>query len=114
MASRVLGVDSGGTFTDLVFWEDGEVRTHKRPSTPEDPSLAILAGIKEAGLTPDELVPGSTVARNTILQGSGARAACAPRAVTEVQQAADESLCTAYPGVIRENMSPDVEVPNNM
>ena len=75
MASRVLGVDSGGTFTDLVFWEDGEVRTHKRPSTPEDPSLAILAGIKEAGLTPDELVHGSTVATNTILTGSGARTA---------------------------------------
>ena len=42
------------------------------------------------------------------------RAADAPEAVTEWQQAADESLCTAYPGVIRENMSPDVEVPNNM
>ena len=75
MASRVLGVDSGGTFTDLVSWEDGEVRTHKRPSTPEDPALAILAGIKEAGLTPDELVHGSTVATNTILTGSGARTA---------------------------------------
>ena len=75
MASRVLGVDSGGTFTDLVSWEEGEVRTHKRPSTPEDPSLAILAGIKEASLTPDELVHGSTVATNTILTGSGARTA---------------------------------------
>ncbi len=75
MASRVLGVDSGGTFTDLVLWEDGEVRTHKRPSTPEDPSLAILSGIKEAALTPDELVHGSTVATNTILTGSGARTA---------------------------------------
>ena len=75
MASRVLGVDSGGTFTDLVLWEDGEVRTHKRPSTPEDPALAILAGIKEANLTPDELVHGSTVATNTILTGSGARTA---------------------------------------
>ncbi|HEY5625608.1 MAG TPA: hydantoinase/oxoprolinase family protein, partial [Dehalococcoidia bacterium] len=75
MASRVLGVDSGGTFTDLVLWEDGKVRTHKRPSTPEDPSLAILAGIKEAGLTPDQLVHGSTVATNTILTGSGARTA---------------------------------------
>jgi len=75
MASRVLGVDSGGTFTDLVLWEGGEVRTHKRPSTPDDPSLAILAGIEEAGLTPDELVHGSTVATNTILTGSGARTA---------------------------------------
>ena len=75
MALRVLGVDSGGTFTDLVMWEDGEVRTHKRPSTPEDPALAILAGIEEAALTPDELVHGSTVATNTILTGSGARTA---------------------------------------
>ena len=75
MASRVLGVDSGGTFTDLVLWEDGEVRTHKRPSTPDDPSLAIVAGMQEAGLTPDELVHGSTVATNTILTGSGARTA---------------------------------------
>ncbi len=75
MASRVLGVDSGGTFTDLVLCEDGDVRTHKRPSTPEDPSLAILAGIKEADLSPAELVHGSTVATNTILTGSGARTA---------------------------------------
>ena len=58
MASRVPGVDSGGTFTDLVLWEDGEVRTHKRPSTPEDPSLAILAGIEEAGLTPESAALG--------------------------------------------------------
>ena len=71
MASRVLGVDSGGTFTDLVSWEDGEVRTHKRPSTPEDPSLAILAGIKEASLTQDTY---STRVTSTPI--SGQPAAC--------------------------------------
>ncbi len=75
MASRVLGVDSGGTFTDLVLWEDGAVRTHKRPSTPEDPSQAIIAGIEEARMAADELIHGSTVATNTILTASGARTA---------------------------------------
>ena len=75
MAARVLGVDSGGTFTDFVLWEEGRVRIHKRASTPDDPSRAILDGLREGGFTVEEVVHGTTVATNTILTGTGARTA---------------------------------------
>ena len=47
--STLLGVDVGGTFTDFVLWRDGAVELHKRPSTPDDPSRAVLAGIDALG-----------------------------------------------------------------
>ena len=44
---RRIGVDVGGTFTDLVYVdEDGGVRVHKRPSTTEDPSRGTVKGIE--------------------------------------------------------------------
>ena len=74
MAS-VLGVDVGGTFTDFLLWEDGRLLVYKRPSTPDDPSRAVLAGLDETGWTPDEVVHGSTVATNAVLERKGARTA---------------------------------------
>ncbi len=79
MAS-VLGVDVGGTFTDFLLWEDGRLFVYKRPSTPDDPSRAVLAGLAEAGADgaawrPDEVVHGSTVATNAVLERKGARTA---------------------------------------
>ncbi len=71
----IIGVDTGGTFTDLVLVDRGEVRTHKLPSTPEDPSLAVLEGIAHFGLCPDLVFHGSTVATNALLEGKGARVA---------------------------------------
>ncbi len=70
-----LGVDTGGTFTDFVCYEAGELRIHKVLSTPEAPERAILAGIGELGLDPRRLrvVHGSTVATNAVLEGKGAR-----------------------------------------
>jgi N-methylhydantoinase A len=70
---RLLGVDTGGTFTDLVLVEDGRLRWHKVPSTPQDPSLAVLAGVEKlladaAGI----IFHGSTVATNALLEGKGA------------------------------------------
>ena len=73
-----LGVDTGGTFTDFVcFDEQARVRVHKVLSTPDAPELAILQGIAEMGLEPDELrvVHGSTVATNAVLEGKGVRTA---------------------------------------
>ena len=70
-----LGVDVGGTFTDFLLWRDGEVRVHKRPSTPDDPSRAVLEGLDELGVTPDLLVHGSTVATNAVIERRGARTA---------------------------------------
>ncbi len=72
-----IGIDTGGTFTDFVVVEDGAVRTWKEPSTPEDPSRAILEGIRRAvGTTQGaEIIHGSTVATNALLEGRHARVA---------------------------------------
>ena len=75
MTRRLLGVDVGGTFTDFLYWDGVELRLGKRPSTPADPSQAVLAGIAERGWSPHEVVHGSTVATNTLLTRSGARVA---------------------------------------
>ncbi len=68
-----VGIDTGGTFTDFVFWDGKCVETRKVRSTPDDPSRAILEGLR--GLTPDEVVHGSTVATNAVLERKGARTA---------------------------------------
>ncbi len=49
MAYR-MAVDTGGTFTDFVLADATGLRIHKVPSTPDDPSLAILQGVVELGL----------------------------------------------------------------
>ncbi|MBT5774993.1 MAG: hydantoinase/oxoprolinase family protein [Dehalococcoidia bacterium] len=73
--SIILGVDVGGTFTDFLLWENGSVRAHKRPSTPDDPSRSVLEGIDELGVAPELVVHGSTVATNAVLTRAGARTA---------------------------------------
>jgi N-methylhydantoinase A/oxoprolinase/acetone carboxylase beta subunit len=72
-----IGVDTGGTFTDLVLLDERGMRVHKLRSTPHDPSQAILAGIRElAGKqTEFEITHGSTVATNALLERKGARVA---------------------------------------
>jgi N-methylhydantoinase A len=81
MAYR-LGVDVGGTFTDLLLFNDatGDFWRHKTPSTPHDSSEGILNGVDAvcaaAGLGPREIevfLHGTTVATNAILEGKGAR-----------------------------------------
>src|SRR5262249_60838885 len=73
-----IGVDVGGTFTDLVIY-DAETRALvilKTPSTPQDQSIAILKGIAQAGIDPRDITRfghGSTVATNTALERTGAR-----------------------------------------
>ena len=73
--SSILGVDVGGTFTDFFFWQDGRLSIYKRPSTPEDPSRAVILGLEETGWRPAEVVHGSTVATNAVLERKGARTA---------------------------------------
>jgi len=84
LASRQLiriGVDTGGTFTDFVFERDGRLTLFKLPSTPSDPSLAIRQGLDricaETGAQLDrlEVVHGTTVGTNALLQRRGARIA---------------------------------------
>lgn len=76
--SRLLGVDTGGTFTDFVLIDAQGLRVHKVLSTPEAPERAILQGIAELGLGLDDfpqltVVHGSTVATNAALEGKGVR-----------------------------------------
>ena len=78
-----LGVDIGGTFTDVVLLgDDGSVRTKKVLSTPDDYARGVVGGavalLRECGVGGDEVagvVHASTVASNTILEGLGARTA---------------------------------------
>lgn len=73
---RVLGVDVGGTFTDLVAEVDGRVLVAKVPSTPDDQTEGILAAVERAGVdlaSLDRFAHGTTVATNTVLERDGAR-----------------------------------------
>jgi N-methylhydantoinase A len=77
-----LGVDVGGTFTDLMLIEDakGVSFRAKTPSTPADPSQGVLHGVRrileESGASPSEvesIMHGTTVATNAVLESKGAR-----------------------------------------
>src|SRR5580704_16809443 len=72
-----LGVDTGGTFTDLVRLDPHGLTVHKVRSIPDDPSRAILSGIAElmASDPVSEVIHGSTVATNAVLERKGARVA---------------------------------------
>ncbi|MGC4251963.1 MAG: hydantoinase/oxoprolinase family protein [Sphingobium sp.] len=77
-----LGVDVGGTFTDLLLFNEGSGQfwRYKTPSTPHDSSVGILTGTKAicelAGIMPadiDLFLHGTTVATNAVLEGKGSR-----------------------------------------
>jgi N-methylhydantoinase A/oxoprolinase/acetone carboxylase beta subunit len=77
-----VGIDVGGTFTDLMLVDDarGRVAVHKVPSSPADPSLATMAGLRElceladVGISAiDQLLHGTTVATNIVLERNGSR-----------------------------------------
>ncbi|MDG2297903.1 MAG: hydantoinase/oxoprolinase N-terminal domain-containing protein, partial [Gammaproteobacteria bacterium] len=77
-----LGVDVGGTFTDLLLVNEnsGDLHTAKVPSTPGDSSIGVFNGITKvcsiANIDPSEITSvmhGTTVATNTILTGTGAK-----------------------------------------
>jgi N-methylhydantoinase A/oxoprolinase/acetone carboxylase beta subunit len=76
-----LGVDVGGTFTDLIYVDDeaGTILIHKLASTPDDPSRGTVQGVKElteqAGVTPadlDQVFHGTTIATNIVIEHDGA------------------------------------------
>ena len=71
----LLGVDTGGTFTDFVWFDGERLKIHKVLSTPDAPERAILQGIRELGLPGNayHLIHGSTVATNAVLEGKGVR-----------------------------------------
>src|SRR5579864_5658554 len=75
MTALFVGIDTGGTFTDLVLLREGEIRVHKVLSTPDDPSRAILQGLVNLDVAEqfNVLVHGSTVATNAVLEHKGVR-----------------------------------------
>lgn len=79
---KMIGVDVGGTFTDLIFcdMESGDVAIHKVSTTPRDPSEGVMTGIRElcaiSGVAPGDLayvLHGTTTATNAVLEHKGAR-----------------------------------------
>ena len=82
MANWLIGVDTGGTFTDLIAFDQvsGALQRAKVPSVPSDPSLAVVDALEKLfaeGVTPADvamIVHGTTVATNALLEGKGVRA----------------------------------------
>lgn len=75
-----VGIDVGGTYTDLYFsGDDGRVeRVIKVPSTPKDPSIGLLDALRAAELKPadlDQILHGTTIATNAVIERRGARCA---------------------------------------
>jgi N-methylhydantoinase A len=77
-----LGIDVGGTFTDLILYDQntGEVYVHKVPSTPETPSQSVVNGVDEivqkAGISPESInyfIHGTTLGVNAVIQRKGAK-----------------------------------------
>src|ERR1700704_7185391 len=81
MARYRLTVDTGGTFSDFVYLDEQthEISVAKLPSTPDDPSRAILAGVEvllARGVAPGDIsyfCHGTTVGTNALLEGKGVR-----------------------------------------
>jgi N-methylhydantoinase A/oxoprolinase/acetone carboxylase beta subunit len=71
-----IGVDSGGTFTDIVALIDGKLGVKKTPSTPQNPSIAIYEALKEfIGKGPIFIIHGTTVGTNALLEKKGGKIA---------------------------------------
>lgn len=73
MSQLFIGIDTGGTFTDLVLLRGKEITVHKVLSTPDDPSRAILQALDDLGVLHQTgiIVHGSTVATNAVLEQKG-------------------------------------------
>ena len=78
---RLLGVDTGGTFTDFVYQEGTNIQVHKVLSRPDAPEEAMMTGIRELGLMEHleagrlKIIQGTTVATNAMLTSQGVRTA---------------------------------------
>src|SRR5262245_52182629 len=123
-----IGVDVGGTFTDLVALVDGRLAVAKVPSTPADQSLGVMSALDDVGVDAARVrafAHGTTVATNALLERSGARTALLTtegfRDVIEIARQTRPSLydLTRLPPpplvprelrfVVRERVGPDGE-----
>jgi N-methylhydantoinase A len=129
VGSARLGVDVGGTFTDLVALIDGELVTAKVPSTPRDQSQGVMRAIEESGVDAaavEAFAHGMTVATNALLERRGARTAVVTtegfRDVLEIARQNRPSLYDLFEDrppplvprdlrfCVRERMGPDGEL----
>jgi len=69
----ILGVDVGGTFTDLFLWDGAGIKTAKLPTTASDQSEAVLEGAAELADHVESFLHGTTAATNALLERTGAR-----------------------------------------
>src|SRR5919197_1274603 len=126
MGGISVGIDVGGTFTDLVAIVDGELRTSKVPSVPGDEASGVGAALAASGVEAeavDMLAHGTTVATNALLERTGGRTALVTtegfRDVIEIGRQNrpslyDLTMCRPAPLVsralrftVRERMGPD-------
>lgn len=71
-----IAIDTGGTFTDCVYWQDGELRVLKIRSTPVNPGAAVMSAVTQiAGDRASHVRHGTTVGTNALLERKGARVA---------------------------------------
>ena len=71
-----IAIDTGGTFTDCVYLQDGSLRVLKVRSTPANPAEAVIAGVKDTAQSEQvNLRHGTTVGTNAMLESKGARVA---------------------------------------
>ncbi|HEX4906605.1 MAG TPA: hydantoinase/oxoprolinase family protein [Acidimicrobiales bacterium] len=104
-----IGADTGGTFTDLVG-ADGSIA--KVPSTPDDPGLAVRAGIETLGGQADVLAHGTTVATNALLERTGATVALVTtRGLADVIEIARQDRPSLYDG---DAVRPEPLVPRDL
>ncbi len=75
MSNTVVGIDVGGTFTDVAVLTDGRLSVHKLPSTPDNPSRGVQQAVSELDVAGAGFVHGTTVATNALLEGKGGRTA---------------------------------------
>ncbi|HYZ84074.1 MAG TPA: hydantoinase/oxoprolinase family protein, partial [Bryobacteraceae bacterium] len=111
-----VGVDAGGTFTDfVVLRDDGSLDSFKLRSNPQDPASVILEGLRRAGAltaTKAEVVHGSTVATNALLERKGAHTALITTAgfedVIEIGRQNRRHLYSLTPPPVRSLVPPEL------
>src|SRR6185503_9341437 len=96
-----IGIDVGGTFTDLVgVREDGSVRTGKVLSTPSDQSEGVERSLREAGADParvTRIVHGTTVVTNMLLERRGSKVVlCATAGATDLLELRRQERASLY------------------
>ena len=108
-----IAIDTGGTFTDCVWVEDGRLRLLKVFSTPADPSQAIVEALKKIGVQGSlVLLHGTTVGTNTLLQRKGGRVALVTTAgfedVIEIARQARQKLYDFFFDRVEPLVAPDL------